>query len=68
MNTMVKHFNSMEQGMLGLQEKFTESENERVEQSIFIDELITENISTKQTLRQLIYLVNDVHARVKKYS
>ena len=65
---MVKHFNSMEQGMLGLQEKFTESENERVEQSIFIDELITENISTKQTLRQLIYLVNDVHARVKKYS
>ena len=32
MNTMVKHVGSMEQGMVGLQEKFIEWENERINQ------------------------------------
>ena len=32
MNTMVKHVNSMEQGMVGLQDKFIESKNQRVKQ------------------------------------
>ena len=67
MNTTVKHVNSMEQGMVGIQEKLIESDNERVKQSISIDKLIWENISTKQNLRQLLYLINDVHTKVKKY-
>ena len=37
---MMKHVNSMEQLMIGLQEKLIESENERTNQSIFIDQLI----------------------------
>ena len=32
MNTMVNHLNSMEQGMIGIQEKFIELENERLKQ------------------------------------
>ena len=46
---MVKHVNSMEQGMIGPQEKLIESENERVKQSICIYQLIRENILTKKT-------------------
>ena len=30
MNTMVNQINSMEKGMIGIQEKFIKSENERV--------------------------------------
>ena len=44
---MVKHVNYMEQGTIGLQEKFIELDNERVKQLIRIDQLIRENISTK---------------------
>ena len=44
---MVKNVNSMEQVIIGLQEKFIESENDRVKQLIGIDQLIWENISTK---------------------
>ena len=47
MNIMVNHVNSTEKGMIGLQEKFIESENERLKQSICIYQLIPENISTK---------------------
>ena len=54
MNIMVKHVNSMEKGMLGLKENFIESENERPKQSICIDQLIQENISTQTYLHQLI--------------
>ena len=39
-NTTVKHVNSTEQGMVVLQKKFVESKNERLKQSICIDELI----------------------------
>ena len=46
-NSTVKHINYMEQDMIGLQEKFIESENERAKQSICIYHLIQENISTK---------------------
>ena len=66
MNTMVKHVKSMEQGMIGLQEKFIESKNDRLKQSISIYQMILENISTKKTLRQLLYLINGLHERVKK--
>ena len=53
-NTMVKHVKSMEQGMIGIQEKFIESENERVKQYISIDKLIWENISTKEPSTNLL--------------
>ena len=66
MNTMVKHVKYMEQGMIGLQEKFIESKNDRLKQSISIYQMILENISTKKTLRQLLYLINGLHERVKK--
>ena len=36
---MVKHVKSMGHGMIGIQEKFIESENERFKQSIRIDQL-----------------------------
>ena len=49
MNSMVKHVNSMEQVMIGIQEKFIESENERLKQEICIGQLIQENISTLKT-------------------
>ena len=39
---MDNHVNSMEQGMIGPQEKFIESENDRFKQSINIDQLIQE--------------------------
>ena len=68
MNSMVKHVKSMEQGMIGPQEKFIESDNERVKQSIRIDQLIQENISTQRYLHQFIYILNDVRARVKQSS
>ena len=54
MNTMVKYFNSMEKSMIALQEKFIEAENERVKQSIRIDQLIWENISTKKIFHKLL--------------
>ena len=41
---MVKHVNSMEQCMILLQENFIEYENEKVNQSISIYQLIQENI------------------------
>ena len=46
---MVKHINSMEQSMIGIQEKFIELDNERVKKSICIDQLTQENILTKKT-------------------
>ena len=49
MNSMVKHVSYTEQGMLGIQDKFVESENERLKQPINIDQLTRENISTKKT-------------------
>ena len=64
MDSIVEHVNYMEQGTIGIQEKFIESENERVNQSILINQLIRENISTKKTLHQIIYLLKDVHTRV----
>ena len=68
MNSMVKNVNSMEQGMIGLQDKFIESGNDRLKKSICIDQLIRENISTQKFLHQLLYILNNVHARVKKSS
>ena len=53
-NSMVKPVNSMEQGTIGLQDNFIELENERLKQSICIDQLIQENISTFKKLRQVI--------------
>ena len=66
MRSMEKHVNSMEQVMIGLQEKFIESENETLKQSISIDHLMQENISTKKYLHQLLYVLNNVHSRVKQ--
>ena len=43
----------MEQGMIGIQDKFIESENERLKQQISIDQLIQEIISTKKTSTKL---------------
>ena len=37
MNSIVKHVNSMEQGIIWLQYKSIQSDNKRVKQSIFID-------------------------------
>ena len=65
MNSMVNNVSSMEQGMVGIQEKFIESDNDRVKQPNCIDQLIQENIPTKQTLQKILYLINDVHIRVK---
>ena len=65
---MVKNFNNMEQGMVWLQEKLVELDNERMKQSISIDQLIWGNITTKQTLHRLPYLLNNVHAGVKQSS
>ena len=50
MNNMLKYVNSMEQGMIGLKEKFIESDNERVKQLIHIYQLMWENISTKKNV------------------
>ena len=36
--------------MIGLQEKFIESENDKAKQSIRIDQPVQENISTKKNL------------------
>ena len=47
MNIILKHANSMKQGMIGLQGKFIESENERLKQSICIYQLTRENISAQ---------------------
>ena len=49
--------------MNGLQEKYIEYDNERINKSICIDQLIWENISTKKVLYQIIYLLNDLHTR-----
>ena len=65
-NSMVKHVNSIEQGMIGLQDKFIESENERFKQSVRIDQLIQENISTQKYLHQLLFVLNNVYTRVKQ--
>ena len=54
MNSMVKHVRSMEQGMIGIQENFTELDNERLNQTILIDQLIQENILTQKYLHKLI--------------
>ena len=62
MNSMANHVNSTDQGMIQLQEKFSESENGRLKQSIGIDQLTGENISTQKSLQQLLYVLNDVHA------
>ena len=43
-HSMVRNFNSREQGTIGLQEKFIELENQRLKQSMCIDQLIQENI------------------------
>ena len=43
-NVIVKHVNSMRQVMIGPQDIFIESENERVKQSVCINQLIRENI------------------------
>ena len=67
MNRMVKHLNYTEQGMIVLQEKFIESDNVRVKQSIIIYQLIWEIIPTKK-LHQLLYLINNVNARIKQSS
>ena len=53
MNITVKHVNSMEQGMIELQEKVIESDNERLKQPISIDQFIQEVISTKKTSTKL---------------
>ena len=53
MNSMVKHVNSMKQGMIQLQDKFIESENERLKQPISIDQLVQEIISTRKTSTKL---------------
>ena len=63
LNIMVKHVKSMEQGMIELQEKFIESGNERVKQSISIFE---KNFQLKK-LHILLYLLNYVSERVKKH-
>ena len=42
MNSMVKHVNSMEQGMIEIQEKVIESDNEKLKQPISIDQFIQE--------------------------
>ena len=65
---MVKHVNYKEQGMIGIQENFIESENDILKQSIYIDELIRGNISTQTSSHQLLYVLNNVHARVKQSS
>ena len=54
----------MEQVMIGLQEKFIELDNDRVNQPNHMDQPIRENIQTKQTLHQLLYLINYVYVRV----
>ena len=56
----------MEKVMRGLQENLIESENERFKKSICIYQLIQETISTKQTLQKLLYLIKNVHARLKQ--
>ena len=48
MNIMVKHVNYMEQGMIGLQYKLIESDNERVNQQICIYQPIGEKIQQKK--------------------
>ena len=53
MNTMVNHINSMEQGMIGIQDNFIELEKDMVKKSVSIDQLIRENIPTKQNPHQL---------------
>ena len=50
MNIRVNYFISMEQGMIRLQDKIIELNNDRGEQSICMDQLIWENISTKKIL------------------
>ena len=62
---MVNHVNYMTQGMIVLQEKFIGSDNESLKQSICINQLIQENVSTKH-LHLLLYLLKDVHAIVKQ--
>ena len=49
MNTTVNHFNSMEQVMIVLKDHFIELDNERMKQSICIDQMIRGDISTKKT-------------------
>ena len=68
MNSMVKHVKSMEHGVIGIQEKFIELENERLKQPIFTDQLIRENMSTQKYLHQLLYIQNNLHARVNQSS
>ena len=63
-SSMVNHVNSMEQGIIVLQDKFIESKNERLKQSVRIDQFIQENISTQKSLHQLLYVIKNVHARV----
>ena len=41
-NTIVNHANSMEQGIILIQQKFTELDHESSKQAILIDELISE--------------------------
>ena len=58
----------MEQGTISIQEKFIELDNKRAKQSIRTYQLIQENISTQKSLHQLLYILNNVQARVKQSS
>ena len=66
MNSMVSYVNYTKQGMIGLQDKFIESENERLKQSIFNISTDPRKISTKKSLHQLLYVLNDVNIIVKQ--
>ena len=63
---MVKKVNYTEKGMIRFQEKKIESENERVRQSICIDEMTWENISTKQIHYKSLFLIKDIHVILKQ--
>ena len=56
MNIMVNTVKSTEQGIIVIQEKFIELENDRSKQYICIDQLIREIISTKKTSTNLFTL------------
>ena len=49
MNSMVKHVNYTEQGMIVLQDKLIELDNKRAKQPICMYQNIWETISTKKT-------------------
>ena len=53
MKSMVNRVNSMEQDMIGIQDNFIELEKDMVKKSVSIDQLIRENIPTKQNPHQL---------------